>query len=459
MLLLVGHALGSPVLVALMASLALGSTAFASLSSLGGSSPLIYTLFSIILIAKLVLRPGGLRDVHAELVRHPISVIILLLVVYTAGTALVLPRLFQGDHSAIVPVNGAPMEVPLAPVSGNITQPAYFALGALTCITLCIALREPGALMTIRRAFFAWVVLNGALGILDLLGKAAGAGDVLLPIRTANYSLLTDAEQSGFSRIAGGHPEASSFAAAMFAGLAFLATYWRVTQQRVVFVLTMIAIILLLLSTSTTAYACVGAYAALLGASAGLSLLKGHIRRTDLILAGTVLVGVTACLGIYLVDDTAFADAQRLFETTVLTKSQSASAIERNYFNALSLQTFFDTGGLGIGMGSSRASNWLIAVVSQIGIIGATLQLVLVGVLLRPPPRSARVDVGLLALHEGARAAGLASLFGNLVSGGSADPGVLFFICLATVISCRDALAVQSPANLPRLPASRPQAI
>jgi hypothetical protein len=43
-LLLIGRWFGAPVLIGLFASLAFGSTAFATLTALGGSSPLIYTL-------------------------------------------------------------------------------------------------------------------------------------------------------------------------------------------------------------------------------------------------------------------------------------------------------------------------------------------------------------------------------------------------------------------------------
>ncbi len=77
-------------------------------------------------------------------------------------------------------------------------------------------------------------MVNMALGLVDLLGKMAGAGDLLAPIRTANYAMLTDVEQAGFSRIAGGHPEASAFAMSMFAGTVFLITSWRVTRNTLV---------------------------------------------------------------------------------------------------------------------------------------------------------------------------------------------------------------------------------
>lgn len=439
-LLLLGQALGYPVIVALLASLAIGSTAFASLPSLGGSTPLIYTLFAMILIIRLAVRSDCLALIGAELARHPINLVVLFLVIYTFGTAWILPRLFMGETSAFTPVEGEIREFPLAPVSGNITQSAYFALGAITCISLCITLRDVRALLALKRGFFAWVMVNMGLGLVDLLGKTAGAGDLLAPIRTANYAMLTDVEQAGFSRIAGGHPEASAFAMSMFAGTVFVITSWRVTRTPLVLLLALGALSLMLLSTSTTAYVCFALYGAFMGVSALWYLVKGRIRRTDLVLAGIGLTLFTLCLGLYLVQEDAFADVQHLIEVTILTKSQSASAAERGYWNMRSLQTVVETGGLGIGIGSSRASNWLIAVLSQTGVIGTALQLVLVAVLLRPAPRKTHSNLDLLALHEGARAAGLAWLVAATVSAGAADPGIFFFICLATVMSSRDAL-------------------
>ncbi|MCJ8145222.1 hypothetical protein MKI84_20055 [Ancylobacter sp. A5.8] len=448
-LLLLGQTLGSAVIVALMASLAFGSTAFAVLPSLGGSSPLIYTLFALILIGRLALQRDGLEEVRAELARHPSCVVVLLLIVYVCGSAIILPRLFQGDVGMFDMRESGGLEVPLAPTSGNITQSSYFALGGLTCLTLCIGLRRPGALRAMEMGFLAWVAMNVGLGLVDLLGKLAGIGDVLLPIRTASYALLTDDIAVGFFRIAGGHSEASAFAASIFAGLVFSMTYWRVTQNPRAFALMLLALGLLLMSTSSTGYACLGAYAAWLTISACLFPFRGHIRRSDLILAGLALLVATVCLGVYLVDSSAFANVQRLFEDAVLNKSQSSSARERGYANYRSLEALIQTGGIGIGMGSSRASNWLIAALSQIGVIGTLPLLALAALFLRPPPTDTRRDAGPLALHEAARATGLWILVPAIISGGNADPGILFFICLATVLSCRDALAAV-PVLAPR---------
>lgn len=457
---LAGRAMGSAVLVGLPAALAFGATAFATLPALGGSSPQIYTIFAMCLLVAPFLRSGGLRTVAAGAGQHPVTLILLVMAVHAAASALILPRLFAGETSAFVPGRdtGEVVETILTPVSGNISQTAYFVLGALVCLTLCATLTDGARLRLICRGFLVWAVLNMALGAIDLFAKIAGAGDVLDVIRTASYAMVTDVEHAGFFRIAGGQSEASAFGAAIFASMVFCMTWLRMTGDRRIGAVAWASLALLLLSTSTTAYACLAIYGAGLAVLALFNLLKGRVRKADLAALYLVLAGVAITVAIYLYDDNAFASVRQLLDATIFDKASSSSAAERGYWNARSLATFAETGGLGIGMGSSRASNWFIAVLSQTGAIGAALQLVLCLALVRPLPAGRNYAPKMRAFHEAARATGLATLTAALLAGGSADPGMLFFICVAVTLSCRRLPlcaaaplqpAIGQPANLP----------
>nr|WP_246548449.1 O-antigen ligase family protein [Ancylobacter oerskovii] len=287
----------------------------------------------------------------------------------------------------------------------------------------------------------------------------AGAGDVLFPLRTAGYALLTETEHAGFWRVAGLHPEASAFGAAALAGLAFSFTYWRASRSRSALALTILLLSLTLLSTSSTAYG--GLVVLMLAAllAAARSLLRGRPLRTDAIWLGAALVAATVVLAMLLVDDEAFAKVETLLRATIFEKSTSASGVERAYWNQRSLDSFFTTSMLGIGLGSSRSSSWVIAVLSQLGLIGSVLLGLLVGLIAWPGRRRAWGDppVGsqarrVIALHDGVRAAALTLLLAATIGGGSADPGVLFFISLATVLGCRhylDRYARPSPVRRP----------
>jgi hypothetical protein len=350
-----------------------------------------------------------------------------------------------------VPTPDGVKDLPLAPTPANITQTGYFVLGALTYYAFAILLVSKGQIEAVRRGFLACAVIHASLGTIDLLGKLSGLGDVLLPIRTATYAYLVDVEEGGFWRIAGGFSEASIFGSVTLACLAFSFAYWRVTRSRPLLVLTLVLLCLLLLSTSSTAYVGFAIVAASAAGSMAISAMKGRLSGQDLLVLAFVWLALIVVLSVYLIDERTFDPIVQLFETMVLNKASSGSAEARFYWNAQSMQAFHDTFGLGVGLGSSRASSWLVAVLSQLGIAGALLMAALVGVLLRDmtAARPQHLDRQTLALVSGARASALASLAGASVSGGFADPGLSFFIALAVVGACRKG-ELAAPMRRPR---------
>jgi hypothetical protein len=204
-------------------------------------------------------------------------------------------------------------------------------------------------------------------------------------------------------------------------------------------VLTLVLLCLLLLSTSSTAYMGFAIVALFAAASMVISAMRGRLSGQDLLVLAFVWLALIVVLSVYLIDEQTFDPVVQLFESMVLNKATSASAEARFHWNAQSMQAFYDTFGLGVGLGSSRASSWLVAVLSQLGIPGTLLMASLVGVLLRDmiAAKPQHVDRRTLALVSGARASALASLAGASVSGAFADPGLLFFISLAVVDACR----------------------
>jgi hypothetical protein len=438
-LLVVGYCLRATLIVALMGSLAFGSTAVGTLTALGGSSPLAFTFIAVILLLFVVLRKTTWAELALVFARCRAAWIALGLTFYVCVSAVVLPRLLAGCTSAFVPVRGLIIEVPLGPVAGNITQTSYFVLGVLTFLALSALLRHRAYLKKIHQGFFVLCIFHAALGLTDFIGKLLGAGDVLMPIRTASYALLTEAEEAGFSRIVGGYSEASAFGSATLATLAFAFTYWRKTRSLLALALSVILLGLLLLCTSTTAYVGAVIISAPLILALARSMLAGRYSREDFTLFALALVTVMVALSIYLHDDRQFVPFVRLFESTVLDKHLSASAQERINWNLVSLQSFIDTGAMGMGFGSSRASSWPIAVISQIGLLGSLLMAALVMELARGigRPSFSQVDPEMGALHDSARACALAGLVGASIAGGSADPGLLFFVGLAVVFACR----------------------
>jgi len=427
-------------IVALIASMAFGSTAMMTLSALGGSTPLIFTAFSLLLIASVAARRNVLKEVGRLFACVPSAAVLCMLMVYAAVGALLLPRLFAGQTTAFTKPPGSLLiiETSLAPVSGNITQTGYLLLNGLTALALCILLLGAPRWNEVKYGFVLLAVLTAGFGLLDLAGKLAGAGDILALIRTANYALLTESNEGSFHRIVGAFPEPSSFATTALACLAFTYAYWRRTGDRLMLGLWLTLAVLLTLSTSSTAYA--GLTILALAAAAGLarSVAKNRVRRRELFVVALFAVLLVLALAIALYREGFFDPFLNLLDTMVLDKSSSDSGRERSYWNQKSLQAFRDTYGLGIGVGSSRASGWPVAVLSQLGVIGALLMAQLTLVMfggLRDIRRVLDPEI------ETIIASVQASAFGSLVAAslimGTPDPGLLYFIALAVVVSAR----------------------
>ena len=451
---IVGWLTGSPLIFGLIVSIAFGTTSALTLSVIGGSSPLIYFVFAVSLIAASLLKRKFGKDLRATFRHDWVAWAVCILLIYSIGGAVILPRLFAGQTNAFVTSREVGVvEVSLAPNGGNITQTGYFVLGGLTFITILTVLLRYEALSVIRKGFYFWAAINAIGGVIDLTAKMAGAGDVMMPIRTATFAFLTDTEQAGFWRINGTYSEASSFAGAALASMAFTYSLWKHGGSWRALLIAVTLFVLLFLSTSTTGYVGMAVLALPLLGSLARSAARGIVK-VDGIVIVTAVVAIAAVLIFVIVYDSAVVEPfQRLFQATLFDKSQSESGRERSYWNQRSLESLGETWGWGIGFGSSRASNWFVAVLSQLGVIGAALQIALVVPFFRRVhrPISPGPDLDAYVLCRSLRACALTSLVAGAIAGGSADPGMLFFIALAGVLACQARLARSDQRALRRV--------
>lgn len=442
-LLLVAQFYEGRLIVASIASFTFGATALVTVPALGGASPLICMVFLVALLGTVALRRDFVPSLGRVFAQQPAAWLILFLLLYSIVGAITLPRIFAGATTAFVPIRieGRVAEVLLSPTSGNISQLLYFTIACLSFFALAVLLPQRGTLKAVRTGFFLFVTLHVALGFIDLFGKLAGLGDVLAPIRSASYAMHTNVDVAGFWRIAGGQAEASSFGAKCVSLLAFTYCYWRGTRSMQALLLSVALLALLILSTSTTAYVGGAILALFLLASLTSAAVQNRLRKEDLVLLVGALLALALIVGVAVYNDRILDPFRQLFDAMVLDKSASASSEERSYWNYRSLQSVLDTVGLGIGLGSSRASSWIIAVISQLGIVGSVLIGLLVVEIIRSGDlRHARdLDQETRATVLGLRATALASLLTESISGGGVNPGVVFFMTLAVVLSLRTA--------------------
>jgi hypothetical protein len=424
---LLGYALGAPLIIGLFGSFAFGSTAIASL---GASSIPIHVVFAGALLIGLATRVNFSSSLTAVLARQPLAQLICALVAYAAATAFVLPRLFAHETTIIVPIDFTMVELPLQPVSGNFHQTSYLVLNGLLFLAFAILVQWQRE-ADIRRGFLTWASVQALLGLIDLVSKTAGQGDILDPVRTSGYANLGDHAMVGFWRIVGAFPEASAYAAAALQALGFAVVDWRLTRSRLSLVVSLTLMVLLAVSTSSTGYVGLAGLLLCLILFALASRMRGRILLDHVAWLGFGLAVLAAILALYLYDEDLFDPWVAMVLDATFNKPASDSGLERAYWNELSVEAFLSTLGVGVGFGSTRSSSWPISVFAQLGVIGAIGFAVGVGALLFGLTRLDDRRHG--SLPASASMAALVGLFANCFGGSGADPGTIFFIALAIV--------------------------
>jgi hypothetical protein len=332
--------------------------------------------------------------------------------------------------------------VPLGPVSSNFNQSVYFLFDGLAFFMIAIVLAQ-GRVTDLRRAFLVWASINASLGLIDILAKIAGLGDVLSPIRTASYVMLSDDVAGGFFRVVGGFPEASAYASAgALPSLGFAFTDWQLNNSRFSLALVIVLGTLLILSTSSTAYAGLGLLVFVYGLAVGFNFLRGRIFTHHVVLLVFLWTASTVLLALYLYDEHFMDPMVNMLANATINKGMSSSAIERGSWNARSLSNFIETYGIGVGLGSTRSSSWPISVLAQLGIVGAVGFGIAIAILALSLVRSKQGE--LRSLAASASAAALAGSAAGIFGGNGADPGMIFFIALAIASASFASTGVQA---------------
>ncbi|SFK33590.1 hypothetical protein [Methylorubrum salsuginis] len=380
--------------------------AFGSLQMLpgsGGATLLPQSVCAAVFVCKVLIQRGNvLRGVEAALDPQRLLLFTAFLV-YALFGAVVLPRLFAGMIE-VVPVSAFRFGTDiLKPGAGNITQSGYMMLSYAATLAFAIIGQTDALRAHYRRALLYAAFALVATGLVDLITYTLNIGAVLDPFRTATYALLTDVEADGAKRVVGLMPEASSYGTACVgfaAALIFTRPLYRAGVEQLLVLGAIVALLLMtLLSTSSTAY--VGL--AVLGAVYGLDLLvrmldAGNPRRGQIGLEfGLIVLAVFAVFAAFVIKPTLFDPVVAMVDKMVFQKSSSASYAERSLWNRVGWHAFLDSGGLGVGLGSIRVSNWAISILGSTGLFGALLMFGFIAQQLVAAPRGASREALLFA--------------------------------------------------------------
>ena len=372
------------------------------------------------------------------------------IVCYGVASAFFMPRLL-GGATMVNPIGGAAVIesggalMPLAPVSGNVTQSVYSVSDLVCFVTALAACRGRDGHAALARAMLAYAAVDVAFALLDIATFATGTGWLLDPIRNAQYTFHLEEETGGLKRIAGTFSEASSFAGATLGAFGFTATLWlRQRWTAATGTLAAATMALLVASTSSTALAGLCVTTCILYA---VAIHTATTRGTRTALAATLAappVAVAAAAAAAL-SPSASAAILDFLNALVFDKATSDSGMARSAMNHAAYANFLDTAGVGTGLGSNRASSWALAVLSNLGVAGAALFAAFLGRVLAWPRAAAGSFAG--DVSAAARVGVAGTLAASVVSGTIVEMGLAFYVLAA--LACAEPADGSETAGVP----------
>lgn len=301
---------------------------------------------------------------------------------YAVIASLFFPRMFAGE-TEVFSIGRVANQIgivmrPLSANIGNLSQLFRLVLSLTVFLVAVLAMmrRQDPALGL--RAMTIVTVTHASLGILDILTQATNTAFILEPIRTATYALTLGQEMAGLNRVIGGFPEASSYSYVSLGLLGFWLNYWFHDRSgsRLPLVLMLVMLFLVLRGTSSSAYVGLALLAIIFltiqlrsMAYAGSGAMD---QRLILAMACIAAAAPAVAFGLYVLYSVEPGFAS-FIDRSLLNKLSSDSGVERMSWNRQALINFWDTYMLGAGLGSVRASNWIVATLATTGVIGSVL--------------------------------------------------------------------------------------
>lgn len=412
-----------------LALLPFGSLAVLPAAASGGLALTPAPMLGALLFLRCAVARGGLaRMARLGLAPRGMLLLTAYAVVAVVATAF-LPGIFAG--TTIMPYRGEVLvPTPLAPSAQNVSQLAYLLISILVAIAYARVLAAPEARQHALRALALGGAVAVVTGLLDLATSVLPVAPLLAPFRTASYALHVSHAIFGTKRVVGLMPEAAAYGLLCVGYLSLLYFLRRALPagwlaRRGVPALLVALLAAVALSTSTAAYA---ALAVLAGAAAAewgwrwAALRRRAPGRRGLAPEAWAAVGaLTALAAIFVVLPHLLDPVARILEATVVEKAASASFAERSAWTEVSWRAFLASGGLGLGVGSTRVSTSVVGVFAGTGVLGGCLYF---GFLLRTMTRRALGgDAAARLLLGGVRWAWVAPFAGSLLTGIGADFG------------------------------------
>jgi hypothetical protein len=417
--------------------------AAASVVNIGGGFPIgIAPYYFVAALITIRLLPRWITGKILFFQGEPAAIyarIMALFVVLCVFSALILPRLFE-SLPVDIPRAGVALhnQIPQAPLHWSLSnggQAAYMILNFFVILEFLRKCNTEGFSATLAKAFTLSGLLAAGVGLFQV---ACGHLGLKFPawLFNSNVTWGQSPEQKmagGFSRMSATFVEPSMaggfFACWMVFELAMAMSSRRAELWHWLFA--SIATVTLFLTTSSTGYVIAAVSWSFAAAQMAATLFsKGviHARQAAAIL-GAIFGGIIVLLLVPGVWD--------LLDAVLFEKQKSESAIDRGATLGRAVDVFFQTFGLGAGLGSNRAMSVAFYVLSNLGLFGTILFVYLLVkpyLMARIATRSPGIPRELRAFIRASGAAFAANFVGLLVSGAEIT-GPEFWILLGMLLA------------------------
>ncbi len=416
---------------------AFGAMAIIPAKLLGGLTILASAVAFLLVFVKAFLQPGGAKAVVKAIADFRGMAMLAAFTALSVAGAFILPKIFVGNI-LVFPMAGSMTAMPLQPSGSNINQAADLVISFCVALAFFVMSKTEGFEQRMASAFL-W--LGGAVvatGLADFISPFTGLSGVLAEFRTASYMFLTDNVVLNVRRIIGLMTEASSYGTlAAFAGWLLLltrGTYPLRDRLSKAIPIGVGCLILSVMSTSSSAYLALAVGAVVFLADNLYRLFTGtrpqKIEAIKIFIAFAVIGLIAAC--VLAANENMRDGIYRMIDATIFKKKESSSYIERTSWNTAALEAFMATGGVGIGVGSVRTSNFFINILASDGVAGTLLLgLFILQVYTAKMRRSAGP---VYELVHGAKLAMIISFTGLYLSGTTPDYGVFLGSIFGTIV-------------------------
>lgn len=365
------------------ATLPLGSFAVVPPSLVAGFSLVAPAVAALLLtVRQLFFRSGGAGEIMALAVESRTGRLLISFLGVAIMVTLFAPRFFAGSVDVIrlsAPELGP---VPLMPTGQNLSQSLYLTASVLAVFTFAAYFRSSGE----RRLLLDGLMVTGAMtvvtGVLDLASSSLRLDWLLSPFRTAEYQILDDQQlPGGIERIVGLMPEPAAFGHISLATLSLLYFMRNIgadpNRRRWCNRLLVALVLMVVLSTSSAALAGLGVLGLVvvadwaLRSSGAVNLKVARDDTTYQLKFGILLLCLVIAAALFTprVLDPVFDRVELL----LVEKSATQSFDERSMWTQVSYDAALETSMVGAGLGSTRASNYAVALFASTGLAGVLL--------------------------------------------------------------------------------------